>query len=405
MNRKTNSSTRRDFLKNTGRSLALAALAGMSPAALPLSIRQAAARVPVIKFAYILSDHHAPLMVAANNPGLFQRKYSMSLEPVTEGKVYDFRYKDQKVARIQLIPTKKGPDVQKLIARGGVDMAISGTQAILMSVDRGVDTRIVSPLQTEGNVFVLKKGLEIGKWNDFIKHVKGHGKQFPIGIPGPHTVAAIIFRSALDQEGVSCTENAADKSADILFVNMKGHGNLVTALSNDITRGIIGAEPYPAVTIDRGIGRLITNLADVPPGQRWEDHACCSIEAGGKFIRHSPRLYAKMMELMAVSILETRDNPSLTVAACASWLGVSPDVEEIAMESLHYTFNPTPGWKESVYTYSQTMDQTGLFSGALRGADRGAMETAAFDFKGLTAARSRLAARGIALPSGPDRAR
>jgi NitT/TauT family transport system substrate-binding protein len=50
-------------------------------------------------------------------------------------------------------------------------------------------------------------------WEDFTGHVKSAGRQFTIGIPGPHTVAAVIFRSALDHEGISYTENARDKSA------------------------------------------------------------------------------------------------------------------------------------------------------------------------------------------------
>jgi NitT/TauT family transport system substrate-binding protein len=101
-------------------------------------------------------------------------------------------------------------------------------------------------------------------WKSFISGVKNQKRQFTIGMPGPDTVASIIFTSALDHEGVSHTEDAADKKADVKFINMKGHGNLVAALNNHITDAIIGAQPFPAVTIDQGVGRFIMNLQDMP---------------------------------------------------------------------------------------------------------------------------------------------
>jgi NitT/TauT family transport system substrate-binding protein len=387
------SATRREFLKTAGKGIALGAITGSTSLMQP--VRKAFAGPPVVKFAYILSDHHAPLMVAAKNASLFKEKFNTYMQPVAEGKVYDFFHEGKKAARIQLIATKKGPDVEKLIAQGSVDMAISGTQAILLSIDRAVETRIVSPVQTEGNVFVLHKRLGIQTWNDFVRSVKGRGRRFSIGIPGPHTVAAIIFRSALDHEGVSYSEDAADESADIFFINMKGHGNLVTALSNDLSQGIIGAEPFPSVTIHRGFGQLIVNLADLPPEGLWNSHACCSLEATTQFMNGSPELFGKMMDLMILSIHQTRNDPALTAASCARWLGVSPDVEKIAMQTLSYTSTPNSAWKQSISIYGQTMDKMGLFNGRLSGLEPAALEAKALRLKELFLAKSRLGEKGL----------
>lgn len=395
MQKKIYPTTRRDFLKKAGKGIAVTTLAGLSPAIFP--IKKAFASVATINFAYILSDHHAPMMVIAKNWELFQEKFNMGLKPVIEGKFYDFYHDGNKVAQIKMIPTKKGPDVEKLVAQGSVDMAISGTQAILMSVDKGVDTQIVSPLQTAGNVFVINKNLPMKTWKDFIKNIKGSQQQFKIGMPGPHTVAAIIFRSALDYEGISHTEDATDKKADILFINMKGHGNLVAALINGITQGIIGAQPFPSVTIDRGAGNLILNLQDAPPDNGWQGHACCSLEATGQFLKQEPELSVKVMELFAAGVMLTNQDKNLAAQSSSAWLGINKSVETIAMESLNYSTVPTAQWRNSVYTYVQIMDEMEMFNGKLKGKHNAEIDPDVFNFTYMDLAKSNLMAKGIVL--------
>ena len=388
MKRTTKKISRREFLKKTGTFVAGTSLAGLAPSL--ITAKRSYASISTINLAYILSDHHAPLMVTAKNWELFQEKYNMYLKPISEGKYYDFYHDGGKVARVKLIPTKKGPDLEKLVAQGSVDIGISGTQAILMSIDKGVKTRIVSPLQAAGNVFVLKKGLPMNNWTDFVKEIKGSQKRFKIGMPGPHTVAAIIFRSALDHEGISYTEDIANKKADILFINMKGHGNLVAALTNNITEGIIGAQPFPSVTINRGVGKFIINLQDVPPSQQWEGHACCSLEATEKFVQQDKEMAIKMVELLCLGVNISNEQKDLTAQACSEWLGVEKSVEQVAMQTLNYTTTPSKRWKQSVYTYAETMDKMGMFGGKLHGKRNAMLDLMVFNFNYVNEAKKRL---------------
>lgn len=361
----------------------------------PLAPRMAWSSTPTIKMAYILSDHHAPLLLAASNPEMFEEKYKTWLKPLNPGKLYDLYDNGSSIARVQLIPTKKGPDVEKLVAQGSVDIAISGTQAILMSVDKGVDTKIISPLQTAGNVFVLNKKVPAQDWKTFVTYVKGQGKQFKIGMPGPHTVAAIIFRSALDHEGVTYTEDATNKKADILFINMKGHGNLISALNNNISQGIIGAQPFPSVTIDQGVGRLILNLQDVPPAKRWAGHACCSLEATSKFLTQDPALAGKVLSLLAMGVDMANTRKDLTAKACSAWLGVKESVETVAMQSMTYTTTADSRWIESVDEYAKTMDGMGMFTGELKGVQGKALAAKTFDFSMMNDTTRKLKSKGL----------
>lgn len=388
MNKQEKDLTRRDFLRMGGTLAAGTALVGLGSGI--ITTKKAYAQVPTINFAYILSDHHAPLMVLGKEWELFHERYNIYLKPVTEYKLYDLFYEGSRMARVKLIPTKHGPDLEKLVAQGSVDMAISGTQAIIMSIDKGVETKIISPLQNAGNVFVLKKDLPMDNWSEFVKEIKGTKRHFKIGMPGPHNVATIIFRSALDYEGISYTEDVTNKNADILFINMKGHGALVSALENRITEGIIGAQPFPSVTINRGLGKLILNLQDVPPNKRWYGHACCSMEATEKFMKRDRDLLVRMMELMILGVDAANRDKGMTARVCSSWLGVEEAVEKVAIPTLTYTSTPTPQWRESVYTYVKIMDGMNMVSDKLRGKRGKELDPIVFDFRYIDAAKEAL---------------
>jgi NitT/TauT family transport system substrate-binding protein len=177
---------------------------------------------------------------------------------------------------------------------------------------------------------------------------------------------------------------------------MKGHGNLVAALTNGLTQGIIGAQPFPSVTLDRGVGKLILNLQDAPPANEWKGHACCSLEATGRFLKQDPVLAVQMMELFAVGVMLTNQDKNLAADAASTWLGVNKTVENLAMETMAYSTAPTVQWKKSVQTYAKTMDQMGMFTGKLRGK-RAAEIDQVFDFTPMDQAKANLRARGIAV--------
>ena len=385
--------TRREFLGKTAAASAGAVIAGAAPSI--FFGRKAFAATPAVNFGYILSDHHAPLMVAAKNWEYFRDNGGIYLKPVSEGKIYELFKGDNKIARVNLIPTKKGPDLEKLVAQGSVDMAISGTQSIMLAIDKGVDTKIISPLQAAGNVFVVNKSLPITTWTEFVTYVKNTKEPLKIGMPGPHTVAAIIFRSALDYEGITYTEDSTDKTKEVLFINMKGHGNLVTALVNNLTQAIIGAQPFPAITIDRGVGRLVLNLQDVPPDQKWHGHACCSLEATGPFLSKNPDLALDMMELMVLATETSAKQHDMTSQACAEWLGVKKEVEDMAGKTLVYTTTPSEPWKRSVSIYAETMDGMGMFNGKLKGKKGEELDSAVLDFELLNTAKADLKKKGL----------
>jgi len=338
--------------------------------------------VPTINLGYVLSDHDGPLMVAATEWKTFKEKYNIYLQPVREKKLYDFYFDGRKIAQIKLVATKKGPDLQNLMVQGSVDMGITGTQALILSVDKGLDAKLISPLQTEGNEFVLNKELPPNNWTEFVEWVKGQHNQVRIGIPGPDTIASIIFRSGLQEEGVAFTEDPSDKNADIMLVDMKGHGNLLSSLSSGIADGFIGAEPFPASAINAGIAKSILGLQEMPPQGRWQNHACCSVAATGAIVQKNRELVIKLEELMILAAKYANENIQLTAKDSAAWLGVDEQVEELALRSVNFTTEPSQEWVNSVYVFTQVMEQDlGKIDGRLKGKKDGELDKFLFNFE------------------------
>jgi NitT/TauT family transport system substrate-binding protein len=112
-------------------------------------------------------------------------------------------------------------------------------------------------------------------------------------------------------------------------------------------------------------------------------------------LRQEPQLAAQLMELLALSVMLTNQDKDLAAQACSEWLGVSRSVETVAMESLNYTTEPSAQWKKSVYTYAETMDQMGMFTGNLKGVRDAGIDPIAFDFKLMEQAKANLRSKGI----------
>ncbi|SMB99313.1 NitT/TauT family transport system substrate-binding protein [Thermanaeromonas toyohensis ToBE] len=322
-------------------------------------------KIPTINFAYITSDHHTPLFIALSEWQKFRDKYDLYLQPVQEREWYDFYADGRKVARVKLISTKQGPDIQRLMAQGNVDIGITGVQALILSVDKGLGAKLISPLQTGGNLLIVKKELPANNWQEFVELVKGKKKQLKIGHPGAQTIASIIFRAALKEEGISFSDDVQDRKADIIFIDMKGHSNLAAAITNHIVDGLIGAEPFPTLAIHEGVAKKVTKLELLPPKGRWKNHACCAVEATDDIIAQHRDLVQKLEELLILATQETNQNRDRAAKVAANWLGVSEEVEREAIQSVNFTTEPSPDWRQSVSTFAQIMDEMGLLSGQL----------------------------------------
>ncbi len=375
--------TRRNFLKNL-------ALAGLAPSL--LLPRKSWAATDEIRMAYILSDHHAPFMLLAREWERFDQRYKMCFKPVAEGKLYDFMYEGARLARVQVTSTQKGPDLETLLAQGSLDLGITGTQAIIMSVDRGVGSRLVAPFQTEGNAFIAGKNLKFSSWEEFVRETKGTGRQLTIGIPGPDTSPAVIFKDGLAAAGVSFSMNSSDK-ADVILVNMKGHGNVVPGLVNGVTQALVGAQPFPAMAVHMGAGKLILNLQDLPGG-KWKGHSCCSIEAAPAFMAEKRDLLVKALEMLALGAKEAEADKGATARAAAAWLSVDRAVEDMALPSMGYTTDVSPQWTASTRAYIAPMESTGIVTGALKGKRGKDVDSQLFDFGFLNEAKANLKKKG-----------
>ena len=125
------------------------------------------------------------------------------------------------------------------------------------------------------------------------------------------------------------------------------------------------------------------------------DTPAASLEATGQFLESQPQLATRLAELLALGVMTANTDKALTAKSCSDWLGVQPSVETEAMTSLSYTIEPTPQWKNSVYTYVEAMDSMGMFSGKLKGKRGTDIDALAFNFQTMEKAKANLNAKGI----------
>ncbi|SMP65301.1 NitT/TauT family transport system substrate-binding protein [Desulfonatronum zhilinae] len=383
---------RRDFVKRSGYAIGAASLCSSGLYSL-IKPDAAHARTDSIRLAYILSDHHAPFMLLCSDWQRFKDRYNIYLEPIAHNRIYNFYYEGEREATINVIAARQGPDLLRLMEQGSVDLSITGVQAIYMSVDRCFGSKLVSPYQSEGNAFVIRKGIDIRSWDQFVQTIKGTKNQFTIGVPGPVTSPAIIFKDGLMDAGITFTEDSFDRKADVVLMNMKGHGNVVPGMVNGITEALVGAQPFPATAVVQGQGHLILNLQDLP-GRKWREHACCALEAGPSIMQNNPSQLVKLLELLVLSAYEAENDTDATAIAASSWLSVDLEVEKFALPTMGFSTEPTAQWLNTAYSYAKPMGELGVLVNNLKGKHGQEIGDLAFDFSYLELAKNNLRIKG-----------
>jgi len=145
-------------------------------------------------------------------------------------------------------------------------------------------------------MFVVRPDFEAQTWGEFVALAKAAEKPLRIGYKSPVACAKVIFEEALrhDKSPVACAKVIFEEAlrhegitfggdpsrADIQvhMVNVKGGGKLNVALSGGLIDGYAGNNPFPAIAVEKKMGRIICDLEDLPPGT-FRNHPCCCIAA------------------------------------------------------------------------------------------------------------------------------
>ncbi len=320
--------------------------------------------VPVLKVGHVGHDHHTALYVAALNGDKFRNEFGLYLKEVREKELYEMWDGDKIICELELYKAGGGSKMPTDMAQGVFDVGFGGLAAVAFFTDKGTPMKIISPLHSKGDMLVVNNEISAGDWNEFVTFLKNRNEPLKVGFKAPKAIALIIFETALKHEGISFTYDAGDRNAKVQLVNMKGAKNLNPGLSNSIIDAYVCNNPFCAVAEDKGIGKSIADLNDLPPGL-WKDHPCCVIGAMEDVIVSKRKELVKFLELMTIATDYMNSDPRIAVESASKWIGTSIAVEEISIPTSSYLTEPNEVWLNGSYVWAKAMDDLGHIQGSL----------------------------------------
>ncbi|MEA2098216.1 MAG: ABC transporter substrate-binding protein [Patescibacteria group bacterium] len=337
-------------------------------------------KVPTVTIAYLPSDHHSALFIAAENPELFKEK-GVYLKSIVDKERYEFYADGKKTANLKIVLAKKGgAEAMTLMEQGHSDINLNGAPPTIFFIDKGTKAKIVSPLQAEGSAIVIEKDNPSENWTEFISWIKSNEGQEKIGFPLTTSIQKVMLESALKASGVSYSENPAKKT-DVLIIDMKGQGTMLTSLEKGDINAVIAWQPTPAIIIDREVGKIIAYSKDLPPEGVWKNHVCCVMVASDEMIKEKREILKDFLKLMMISTNIINESPDLAVKASSKWLGVEEEVEKIAIPNIKFSMEIDEEWFSGNYTFVKEMDNLGKLDGKLKGLeDSEEIKNVLFDF-------------------------
>ena len=351
-----------------------------------------AEETPVLKVGHVGHDHHTALYVAALNGDMFKSDYGLYLKEVRPKKLYELYDSMKLICELEIYKAGGGSKMPTDMAQGIFDVGFGGVAAVAFFVDKGTPMKIISPLHSKGDMLVVGPDLPSTNWDEFVNFCKKRREPLKVGFKKPKAIALLIFEGALREEGVSYTYDAKDKDAKVLLINMKDAGHLNPGLQNRIIEAYIYNNPYCAVAEEKGIGRCIADLNDLPPGL-WKDHPCCMIAAMEKVIEEKRKELVKFLELIVIATDYINSNQDIAVKSASEWIGTSIAVEEKSIPTSGYLTDPNQVWLKGIYTWAHIMDDLGHIKGALQGKTDDDIYSLLLDLSLIEEARRNVAER------------
>lgn len=355
----------------------------------------AADKVPVIKVGYAGHDHQTALYVACMEAERTKKDCGVYLKEVEAKKHYDLMKKDKKIASIEIFKSGGGSKIPTNMAQGHFEIGFGGVAAFAFFKDKGTPMKIISPLHTKGDMLVVKPDNKANSWESFVKYVKETKKPVKVGFKKPIAVAKLIFETALKSAGLSFTGDASKKDVEVLMINMKGQQNLVPGLKNGIIDAYVANNPSCAIAESKGIGKIVADLNDLPPGI-WKDHPCCAIAANDKAVKENGEIIKELLKLVILATNYMNDyQDEVAVKVASKWLGTSIAVEKASIPTSGFTTQPSKDWKDKMYLWVNTMNDLGKLKGGLKGKKDSSIDPILFDFSLLEQAAKELKAKGV----------
>jgi NitT/TauT family transport system substrate-binding protein len=322
--------------------------------------------IPRIKLGHVGQDHHSALYVAAENPDLFKKKLGVYLKVLKHRVAYELISNGKKIAVIETIKVKGGAGMPAAMERGEIQIGFGGVAAEAFFIDKGAKAKIIAPLQTEGDMLVMKPDCPATDWKTWVAWVKAQKKPVMMGYKAPVAVAKLIFVRALKHEGVKWAMKEGE-GVQVVLVHTKGESKTTPALQAGAIDGFVMNQPVPAITTHKKLGKIVCHLSDLPPQGRWKQHPCCALYARTDLLDKEPAAVKAFLKavLYATHLLNT--DKELGPKATTAWTKVNIEIEKSSVPLITYLAVPTEEWLEGMRAWAEVMNEINKFKKNLKG--------------------------------------
>ncbi len=345
-----------------------------------------------LKIGHVGHDHHTALFVALDNASEYARQSGISVKVVEDRKFYELLDRGKKVADLEIMKVGGASKMPTALAQNVIEIGLGGVAPVLASADSGAPVKLISPLHSKGDMFVVRLDFHAKTWKEFVAKAKAATKPLRIGYKNPVAVAKLVFEEALKHEGIMFGGDPAQTDLQVQMVNVKGGGKLNVSLGSNLIDGHVGNNPFPAIAVEIGIGRVVCDLEDLPPGT-FRDHPCCCIAANLKAIEGKAEAIVDLLVLLMQANETINSDLDKAVTTAVRWIGTSESVERMSIPTSGYSMEPSEQWNQTMGKWIEAMNGLGVFSGKLKGIEPSDMPPIAYDLSLLEKARNKLAKR------------
>ena len=339
-------------------------------------------KVVNLKIGHVGHDHHLPLFVALDmaekDPANFCPK-GITLKKNVDKKRYQLLKNGKKIADLEILKVGGGSKMPTALAQNVIDIGYGGTAPVLAAIDKGSPIRLISPLHSKGDMFVLEPKFPANTWPEFVAFVKQSPKPVRIGYKNPIAVAKIIFENALKHEGIVFSSDITDSKARVHMVNVKGGGKLNASLANGIINGYAGNNPFPAIGEEKKILKMICELENLPPGD-FKNHPCCCIAALTSVTKEKSEAVEALLKMNLEAIKLINSDPNKAAKIASRWIGTSEAVEKKSIPTSGYSMEDSDEWHKTMAVWADAMNKLEFFNKKLKGLSEEKMAKKAYDF-------------------------
>jgi NitT/TauT family transport system substrate-binding protein len=345
-----------------------------------------------IKLGHVGHDHHTALFVALDNASQYSKQSQINVKVIEDRKFYDLYDSNKKIADLEIVKVGGGSKMPTALAQNVIEVGFGGVAPVLASIDSGAPIKLISPLHYKGDMFVVKPDFKTESWEEFVAVAKATEKPLRIGYKNPMAVAKIIFEEALKHEGITFGGDLSQIDLQVQMVNVNGGSKLNVSLGSDLIDGYVGNNPFPSIAVEKGIGRIICDLEELPPGT-FRNHPCCCIAAYTNALKDKSEAIVDLLVLFLQANETINNDLKTTVDSAVRWIGTSETVEQMSIPTSGYSMEPSAQWHQRMGKWMEAMNGLDIFRGKLQGLKPDEVSLAAYDLSLLESARKKLAQR------------